>query len=182
MTIDSAMTTHVTTHPYLRDENDVAAVIQGINNLRSALKGYANLTFAVPANNMTTEAYVSDYIVSPATRRANHWMGKHIYLSFCYYVFYLILTFCVCEKGTAKLGEDSGLDGGSAVVDLDTKVYGTDNLFVVDGSIFPGMVTGNPSAMIITAAEFAAEKILNADTTVSKKKTRAYGSKIINVR
>lgn len=81
MTIDSAMTTHVATHPYLHDENDVAAVIQGINNLRNALKGYANLTFAVPADNLTTEAYVSSYIVSPATRRANHWMGKNTHMS-----------------------------------------------------------------------------------------------------
>lgn len=30
--------------------------------------------------------------------------------------------------GTAQMGTDSGLEGGNAVVDLDTKVYGTDNL------------------------------------------------------
>lgn len=46
------------------------------------------------------------------------------------------------------------------MVDLDTKVYGTDNLFVVDASIFPGMVTGNPSGAIIPVAEHAAERIL----------------------
>ncbi|RYO77912.1 hypothetical protein DL766_001885 [Monosporascus sp. MC13-8B] len=136
MTIDGALTTHVTTHPYLRDENDVAAVIQGIENLRAALKGYAGLTFAVPPDDQSTQDYVDKYIVSAARRRANHWMG------------------------TAKLGKDSGLDGGSSVVDLDTKVYGTDNLFVVDAAIFPGMVTGNPSAMIVTAAEYAAERML----------------------
>lgn len=45
-------------------------------------------------------------------------------------------------------------------MDLDTKVYGTDNIFVVDASIFPGMMTGNPSAMIVAAAEHAAERIL----------------------
>jgi len=39
-------------------------------------------------------------------------------------------------------------------------VYGTDNLFVVDASIFPGITTGNPSAAIIIAAEHAADKIL----------------------
>jgi len=39
-------------------------------------------------------------------------------------------------------------------------VYGTDNLFVVDASIFPGMTTGNPSAMIVVAAEQAAGRIL----------------------
>ena len=53
---------------------------------------------------------------TPAARRANHWIG------------------------TAKLGTDSGLSGGSAVVDLNTQVYGTDNIHVVDASIFPGSV------------------------------------------
>lgn len=47
------------------------------------------------------------------------------------------------------------------MVDTNTKVYGTDNLFVVDASIFPGMVTANPSAYIMVVAEHAAEKILN---------------------
>lgn len=76
-------------------------------------------------------------IVSPSNRRSNHWMG------------------------TAKLGTDDGRKpGGTAVVDLDTKVYGTDNIFVVDASIFPGMSTGNPSAMIVVASERAAERIL----------------------
>jgi cellobiose dehydrogenase (acceptor) len=62
--------------------------------------------------------------------------------------------------GTAKLGSDDGRTGGTAVVDVNTKVYGTDNLFVVDASIFPGMTTGNPSAMIVVAAEQAAGRIL----------------------
>lgn len=46
------------------------------------------------------------------------------------------------------------------MVDLNTKVYGTDNIFVVDASIFPGHITGNPSAAIVIAAEHAATKIL----------------------
>ena len=73
---------------------------------------------------------------SPATRRANHWMG------------------------TAQLGYKDGRLGGDSVVDVNTKVYGTDNLFVVDASIFPGQPTGNPSAMIVVAAEQAAARIL----------------------
>ena len=76
MSIDGNMKTHVAEHPYLRDENDVAAVVQSIENIRHALKGYANLTFAVPADNQTTADYVKQYIVSPSTRRANHWMGE----------------------------------------------------------------------------------------------------------
>lgn len=62
--------------------------------------------------------------------------------------------------GTCKIGSDDGRDGGTAVVDLNAKVYGTDNLFVVDASIFPGMITPNPSAYIVTVAEHAAAKIL----------------------
>lgn len=62
--------------------------------------------------------------------------------------------------GTCKIGEDDGRSGGTAVVDTNTRVWGTENLFVVDGSIFPGMVTANPSAAIVIAAEHAAAKIL----------------------
>jgi cellobiose dehydrogenase (acceptor) len=62
--------------------------------------------------------------------------------------------------GTCKLGTDDGRNGGTSVVDLNTKVYGMDNLFVVDASIFPGMVTTNPSAYIVTVSEHAADKIL----------------------
>lgn len=62
--------------------------------------------------------------------------------------------------GTAKIGTDDGRSGGTSVVDLNTKVYGTDNIFVVDASIFPGHITGNPSAMIVIVAEHAATKIL----------------------
>ena len=75
-------------------------------------------------------------VVSPSNRRANHWIG------------------------TCKIGEDDGRNGGTAVVDLNTKVYGMDNLFVVDASIFPGMVTANPSAYIVIVSERAAERIL----------------------
>jgi cellobiose dehydrogenase (acceptor) len=62
--------------------------------------------------------------------------------------------------GTAKIGTDSGLSGGTSVVDLNTKVYGTDNIFVVDASIFPGMITTNPTSYIVTVAEHAAAKLL----------------------
>lgn len=63
--------------------------------------------------------------------------------------------------GTAKIGTDSGLvNNGTAVVDLNTRVYGTDNLHVVDASIFPGEGTTNPSALIVAVGEHASERIL----------------------
>lgn len=58
------------------------------------------------------------------------------------------------------MGTDDGRTGGSAVVDVNAQVYGTDNIFVVDASIFPGQPTGNPSAMIVIASEQAAARIL----------------------
>lgn len=58
------------------------------------------------------------------------------------------------------MGTDSGLLGGTSVVDTSTQVYGTDNIFIVDASIFPGMPSTNPSSYIVTAAERAADLIL----------------------
>lgn len=63
------------------------------------------------------------------------------------------------HAGTVKMGTDDGRSGGTSVVDTNTKVYGTDNIFVVDASIFPGHVTSNPTAAIMAVAEHAAVKI-----------------------
>ncbi|KAF9524951.1 cellobiose dehydrogenase [Crepidotus variabilis] len=46
------------------------------------------------------------------------------------------------------------------VVDQNTKVIGTNNLFVVDASIIPSMPMGNPQASIMSMAEQAVAKIL----------------------
>lgn len=75
--------------------------------------------------------------------------------------------------GTARMGAESGLDNtqGQAVVDADTRVYGTDNLFVVDASILPGMVTANPTGTILSVAEKAAERILSLSISASSKRT-----------
>ncbi|KAK3303946.1 cellobiose dehydrogenase [Chaetomium strumarium] len=136
MTITRQLNTIVSTPPYLRDAHDREAVIQGIANLRETLRDVANLTWISPKSNVTTEAFVDSIPAIPARRCSNHWIG------------------------TAKMGADDGRSGGTAVVDLDTRVYGTDNIFVVDASIFPGHITGNPSAMIVIAAEHAATRIL----------------------
>lgn len=59
--------------------------------------------------------------------------------------------------GTAIMG---AMNDGSSVVDTDTKVWGTDNLFVVDASIHADLPTGNTQAMVMVVAEHAAQKIL----------------------
>ncbi|GLB11953.1 hypothetical protein AtubIFM57258_009230 [Aspergillus tubingensis] len=62
---------------------------------------------------------------------------------------------------SAKIGKDDGrYNNGTSVVDLNTKVYGTDNLFIVDGSIHPDLPTGNIQATIMVVAEAAVAKIL----------------------
>ncbi|KAH9906803.1 cellobiose dehydrogenase [Xylariomycetidae sp. FL2044] len=140
LTIGATLNTRVSTAPYLRDAEDLAAVVRGLENVQRYFGTVANLTWVRPAANQTAAAYVRSLPANPATRSSNHWVG------------------------TAKMGlkeEDDDDDGtASAVVDGDTRVYGTENLFVVDASIFPGMMTGNPSAMIVAAAEHAATKIL----------------------
>ncbi|KAI9729880.1 MAG: hypothetical protein M1834_006629 [Cirrosporium novae-zelandiae] len=65
--------------------------------------------------------------------------------------------------GTAIMGTSNN----SAVVDTNTKVFGTDNLFVVDGSIHPDLPTGNTQAIIMVVAEAAAAKIAALDTSSS---------------
>jgi cellobiose dehydrogenase (acceptor) len=62
--------------------------------------------------------------------------------------------------GTTKMGRDSGLTGGTSVVGLNCKVYGTDNIFVVDASMHPDLPTGNTMAITMVAAENAAARIL----------------------
>ncbi|KAK0710886.1 cellobiose dehydrogenase [Lasiosphaeris hirsuta] len=136
MTITPSLSTVVSDAPYLKDANDEAAVIQGLVYVQNALKNVKNLVWQYPDSKTTAADYVNNMVVSYSTCRSNHWVGMN------------------------KIGSDDGRLGGSAVVDLNTRVYGTDNLFVVDGSIFPGVSTTNPSSYIVTAAEHASQKIL----------------------
>ncbi|GJC78162.1 cellobiose dehydrogenase [Colletotrichum liriopes] len=63
--------------------------------------------------------------------------------------------------GTTQMGSQND---GKSVVDPDTKVWGTENLFVVDGSMHPEVPTGNTQAPIMVAAAFAAKRILALNT------------------
>lgn len=136
-TITGALTMTVSDIPYLKTAGDKAAVITGIQNLLNALAKIPNIVLQSPAPGQSATDYVNAYPITTGGRRANHWIG------------------------TSKIGTDNGLlNGGTAVVDTNTRVYGMDNLFVVDASIFPGMMTTNPSALIVSVAEHASEKIL----------------------
>ncbi|KFA74332.1 hypothetical protein S40288_03693 [Stachybotrys chartarum IBT 40288] len=138
MTISRSLVTEVSTSPYLSNTNDLEAVIRSLENVQAALSNIAGLVWHFPPPGQTVRQYVTGLPAIPSVRRANHWIGTN--------------------KLSSRDGRQTGGDG---VVDLNTKVWGTDNLFVVDASIFPGMVTTNPSSYIVVAAEHAAQRILN---------------------
>ena len=77
MGITQGLSTVVTTPPYLHDEADKLAVIQSIKNMQVALASSPNITWALPPKNQTVEDYVTQYVVTAAARRANHWMGRY---------------------------------------------------------------------------------------------------------
>ena len=67
--------------------------------------------------------------------------------------------------GTCKMGTT---DDKMAVIDPTLRVYGVENLRIVDGSIMPQITTGNTNTPIIAFAEKAAELILNKNSTLPK--------------
>ncbi|KAJ3122408.1 hypothetical protein HK098_002894 [Nowakowskiella sp. JEL0407] len=149
LVITSSLNTQVQTKPYAANSADTGAIISAVKNMYSTLAKISNLKWISPATGLSAsqiESFVNNY---NGGRGSNHWMGS------------------------CKMGTDDGRSGGTSVVDTNTKVYGTDNLFVVDASIFPGMVTGNPTAAILSAAEQAAMKILALGSSTSSTTTSA---------
>ncbi|KAF1962546.1 cellobiose dehydrogenase-like protein [Byssothecium circinans] len=136
LSINGALGITVSKAPYLQTQADTDAVIAGIKSMQKAIAKNPSITWQVPVPGTTVEDYVASLPKTAAARRANHWIG------------------------TAKMGTDSGLTGGTSVVDVNTKVYGTDNIFVVDASVFPGHIVTNPTSYIVTVGEHAAKKIL----------------------
>lgn len=128
--IDNTLYGKVLTNPWFQDPVDKAVLITGINNLLSTMSSVSGLTMITPDNTTTINDYVNNY--TPATMNSNHWMGS------------------------TKIGTSSS----SSVVDANTKVWGTTNLFIVDAGIVPGQPMSNPHAMLMTVAEIAVPKIL----------------------
>ncbi|KAA8893690.1 cellobiose dehydrogenase-like protein [Sphaerosporella brunnea] len=133
--------------PYALGGADKAAIVSGVSNMLRAVQGFTYngtaITVLQPPAGQTAQQYVDAYVQDRGT---NHWLGS------------------------ARLGIDDGTKTGGtsgSVVDLNTKVYGTANIFVVDGSIFPGLPATNPSAPILVAAEHAIKRILALAPTTS---------------
>lgn len=68
--------------------------------------------------------------------------------------------------GTANIGTDPK----TSVVDTDVKVWGTDNLYIVDSSIHADLPTGNTQAITMVVAEAAVEKIIAAESASQVKR------------
>jgi len=75
MTITRQLNTVVSTPPYLRTENDKAAVVKGLENLMEALKGVEGLEWITPKPNVTAAEFVNSVPAIPARRGSNHWIG-----------------------------------------------------------------------------------------------------------
>ncbi|KAL4724630.1 hypothetical protein ACLX1H_008072 [Fusarium chlamydosporum] len=118
------------TKPWLIDQEDRKAMGDFVQYWLDLTKG-SNSTLSYITPGATVDDILATKMIS-----GDHWMGS------------------------AKMGVDDGRkSNGSSVVDLNTKVYGTDNLFVVDASMHPDLPTGNTQAIIMVAAEHAAKKI-----------------------
>lgn len=60
-------------------------------------------------------------------------------------------------QGGNRISKIRGKDGVSGgVIDPSFKVYGTDNLYICDASVFPGATTVNPQLTVMTMAHYAA--------------------------
>ena len=70
--------------------------------------------------------------------------------------------------GSCKMGLDN-----EAVVDPELKVYGVDALRVIDTSVMPSVISGNPHAAVLMIAEKASDSI---KATYKLQSTAAYHS------
>ncbi|KAJ3567242.1 hypothetical protein NP233_g6492 [Leucocoprinus birnbaumii] len=117
--------------PWFTDPIDKQVLIQGINDLLSTLGKVPGLTLITPDNTTTITDYVNNY--NPGSLNLNHCVGP-------------------CSIGSSST---------TAVVDENTEDFETSNLFIIDASIIPGMLMGNPHGMLMSMAEQAVDKVLN---------------------
>jgi cellobiose dehydrogenase (acceptor) len=125
--------TEFITNPWMNTKDDSEAITIFMDRLLKMTQASGSTLSFLSAGNVTASSNITG-----ADLTKEHVTGSH-------YV------------GTAKMGTKG--DPG-VVVDTDTKVYGTDNLFVVDASIHPDLPIGNTQAIVMVAAEKAAERIL----------------------
>ncbi|KAI8153640.1 putative acid--amine ligase YgiC [Colletotrichum sp. SAR 10_70] len=114
VTINPNLTMSISTLPYQQTKEDKAAIIASIKNLMKALSTDPDIVFTHPPANMTVEQYIEEMPVNLQRRRGLHYLG------------------------TAKMGIDSGLEGGTSVVDTHTRVYAAANQIRIRALDIPG--------------------------------------------
>lgn len=119
--------------PFFNNTVDLEVSVASMQSMLDMLHNDPNVTVAFPPAGKSAAQMFADLVVTASARTSNHWMG------------------------TCKMGVDSGLTGGTSVVDQTAKVYSMDNLYVVDASIIPGYNSANPCAMVASLAERASE-------------------------
>lgn len=119
--------------PYFNNSVDLEVAIASMQSMLDMLNGDETVTVAFPPKGKSAAQMFAELPVTTSARTSNHWTG------------------------TCKMGLDSGVTGGSSVVDQAAKVYSTDNLYVVDASIIPGYTSANPCALVASLAERASE-------------------------
>ncbi|KAF2449550.1 hypothetical protein P171DRAFT_351695 [Karstenula rhodostoma CBS 690.94] len=135
LTMTSEGNTEFSESPYLQTDTDKEAIALAIDEML-ALSHRANSTLSYAGLlNDTGAAIVARTPPSP---------GTHM-------------------TGTTIIGTDDGSKNGTAVVDTNCKVYGTDNLFVVDAGMHADLPSGNTHVIVMVAAEHAAKKIIALD-------------------
>ncbi|OAG11596.1 FAD/NAD(P)-binding domain-containing protein [Paraphaeosphaeria sporulosa] len=133
--ITSDGATELTSEPWLQTAEDKEAITSFMNRLLKMTSApNSTLSFLSAGSTTGTNVTGADLIKEHVT--GSHWVG------------------------TAKMGTKG--DAG-VVVDANTLVYGTDNLFVVDASIHADLPTGNTQATVMVVAEHAVAKILALD-------------------
>ncbi|KAF2032889.1 FAD/NAD(P)-binding domain-containing protein [Setomelanomma holmii] len=124
--------TEWTVSPYLNSVSDKEAMAKAIDELLAICRRANSTLSYVGFTNATGTSIVAS--ASPLA-------GTHM-------------------TGTTIMGTEDGTKNGSSVVDTDCKVWGTDDLFIVDAGMHPDLPTGNTQAIVMVAAEAAVEKII----------------------
>ncbi|KZP28042.1 hypothetical protein FIBSPDRAFT_1039750 [Athelia psychrophila] len=128
--INAALTGLPLVNPWFTDPVDKSTLITAIKDLLTTVGDVPGLTLITPDNKTSITDYVNNY--DPGTLDSNHWVGSN------------------------SIGANSTV----GVVDVNTKVFGTNNLFIVDASIIPALPMGNPHGALMSMAEQASAKIL----------------------
>ncbi len=120
---------------YLSDDRDVQVLIRGLRFIRKIMS-------------QPSMAELVDREVEPGAAVESATDLESYLRKTCETVYH--------PAGTCRMGSDDG-----AVVDPELRVKGLSGLRVVDASIMPRMISGNPHAAVIMIGEKGADMILN---------------------